>query len=108
MSSEGTNLHTMWFMFQDAAKETLHAGTQIVSSDMNLSADARPQVVPGDMNLSSESSTAVKTADLTLMCDSHTQMDIRYITTSEKSVEVITKCSYFDMLLLQDNISVSS
>ena len=36
MSSEGTNLHTMWFMFQDAAKET-----QVVSSDMNLSADAR-------------------------------------------------------------------
>ena len=108
MSSKGTNLHMMWFMFQDAAKETLDAGTQIVSSDMNLSADARPQVVPGDMNLSSESSTAVKTADLTLMCDSHTQMDIRYITTSEKSVEVITKCIYFDMLLLQDDICVSS
>ncbi len=62
MSSEGTNLHTMWFMFQDAAKET-----QVVSSDMNLSADARPQVVPGDMNLSSEASTAVKPADLTLI-----------------------------------------
>ena len=75
---------------------------------MNLSADTRTQVVPGDINLSSEASTEVKPADLTLMCDSHTQTDIRYITTSEKSVEVITKCSYFDMLLLQDDICVSS
>ena len=103
MSAKGTNLHMMWFMFQDAAKET-----QVVSSDVNLSADARPQVEPGDMTLSSEASTAVKLADLTLMSDSHTQMDISNVTTSEKSVEVITKCRYFDMLLLQDDICVSS
>ena len=94
-------------MFQYAAKETLDAGTQIVSSDMNLSADARTQVVPGDMNLSSEASTRVKPADLNLTCNSHTQTDIRYVTTSEKSVES-TKCSYFDMLLLQDDICFSS
>ena len=63
--------------------------------------------MPGDINLSSEASTAVKPADLTVMSDSHTQTDIRNVTTSEKSVEV-TKCSYFDMLLLQDDICVSS
>jgi hypothetical protein len=93
-------------MFQVAAKRS-DAGTQVVSSDMNLSADASTQVVQDDMNLSSKASTEVKPADLTLTCDGHTQTDTRYVTTSEKAVEV-TKRSYFDKLLLQDDICVSS
>jgi len=90
MSLKGTNSHTIWFMFQDAAKRT----------------DASTQVVPDDVNQSSEASTEVKLADLTMTCEGHTQTDTWYVTTSEKAVEV-TKGSYFDMLLLQDGICVS-
>jgi len=93
-------------MFQNAAKRT-DAGTQVLSSDMNLSADASTQVVPDDMNLSTEASTQVKPAELILTRDGHTQTDMRYVTTSEKTMQD-TKPSYFEMLLLQDDICVSS